>query len=255
MVKILEIINLRKYYHDCNGETLAIDNISLSINENDFISIVGTSGCGKSTLLSILAGLENTSYGKIKYYKNNLVIGYMLQNDSLFPWKNVLDNCLVGLEIKGKVTKKEKDYVISLLKKYDLNDFIYKYPSELSGGMRQRVALIRTLAINPDILLLDEPLSALDYQTRLSLSDDLYRIIKSEKKTAIMVTHDLGEPKYKKSYSTTIHAFGNLLKVGLTPFHGELINSPFSYIAVDVPPSKLAAFIAPYCSSILASSA
>ncbi len=196
MTKLLEIRDLKKYYHDVNGETLAIDNISLDINENEFISIVGTSGCGKSTLLSILAGLENKSSGTINYLKEDLKIGYMLQNDSLFPWRNILDNCLIGLEINGKVSQDDKNKVINLLNKYGLGDFIYKYPRELSGGMKQRVALIRTLAINPDILLLDEPLSALDYQTRLSLSNDLHKIIKQEKKTAIMVTHDLGEPKY-----------------------------------------------------------
>ena len=195
MNKIIEIKNLRKYYHDKNGETLAIDNISLEVNKGDFISIIGTSGCGKSTLLSILAGLETKSEGIIKYNKKNFKIGYMLQKDSLFPWRTVLENCLIGLEIEKTITKEKKEKVISLLEKYGLKEFINKYPSSLSGGMKQRVALIRTLAINPDILLLDEPLSALDYQTRLTLSDDLYKIIKEEKKTAIMVTHDLGEPK------------------------------------------------------------
>ena len=120
----------------------------------------------------------------------------MLQKDSLFPWRTILDNCLIGLEIENKLTDEKKTKVISLLEKYGLKDFMYKYPSSLSGGMRQRVALIRTLAIEPDILLLDEPLSALDYQTRLALSDDLYNIIKSEGKTAIMVTHDLGEAMF-----------------------------------------------------------
>ena len=193
MNKLLEIRNLKKYYHDLKGEILAIDDISLTINENEFISIIGTSGCGKSTLLSILAGLINKSDGEIIFNKNNFKIGYMLQNDSLFPWRTVLDNCLIGLEIKNKINNEEKNKVISMLNKYGLKDFIYKYPSSLSGGMKQRVALIRTLATNPDILLLDEPLSQLDYQTRLSLSNDLYKIIKEEKKTAIMVTHDLAE--------------------------------------------------------------
>ena len=196
MNKLLEINNLKKYYHDDTGETLAIDNISLDIYEGDFISIVGTSGCGKSTLLSILAGIENKSDGAIIYNKDNFKIGYMLQKDSLFPWRTILDNCLIGLEIEGNLTKTKKEKVVSLLEKYGLKDFIYKYPSSLSGGMKQRVALIRTLAINPDILLLDEPLSALDYQTRLTLSNDLYQIIKNEKKTAIIVTHDLGELKF-----------------------------------------------------------
>ncbi len=195
MNKILDIKKLKKYYHDLKGEILAIDNISLSINENEFISVVGPSGCGKSTLLSILAGLENKSDGKILFNKKDFKIGYMLQKDSLFPWRTILDNCLIGLEVNNCLTKEKKEKVISLLEKYGLKDFINKYPSSLSGGMRQRVALIRTLAIDPDILLLDEPLSALDYQTRLALSNDLYKIIKEEKKTAIMVTHDLGEPR------------------------------------------------------------
>lgn len=194
MNKLLEIKNLKKYYHDSKSEILAIDNISLTINENDFISIVGTSGCGKSTLLSILAGIEEKSNGDIIFNKDNFKIGYMLQKDSLFPWRNILDNCLIGLEIKKELTEEKKKKVKLLLEKYGLKDFMYKYPTSLSGGMKQRVALIRTLALDPDILLLDEPLSALDYQTRLALSNDLYRIIKQEKKTAIMVTHDLGEP-------------------------------------------------------------
>lgn len=193
MKKILEIKNLKKYYHDLKGEILAIDNISLSVNENEFISIIGTSGCGKSTLLSILAGLVAKSSGEILFNKDNFKIGYMLQKDSLFPWRTILDNCLIGLEISNTLNEESKTRVINMLNKYGLKDFIDKYPDSLSGGMKQRVALIRTLATNPDILLLDEPLSALDYQTRLALSNDLYKIIKEEKKTAIMVTHDLGE--------------------------------------------------------------
>ena len=192
-MKLLEIKNLKKYYHDLKGEILAIDNISLSINENEFISIIGTSGCGKSTLLSILAGLENKSDGEIIFNKKNFKIGYMLQKDSLFPWRTILDNCLIGLEVNNSLTDERKNKVINMLNKYGLKDFIYKYPDSLSGGMKQRVALIRTLATNPDILLLDEPLSALDYQTRFALSNDLYRIIKEENKTVIMVTHDLAE--------------------------------------------------------------
>ncbi len=193
MKKILEIKNLKKYYHDKESETLAIKDLSLNVYENEFISIVGTSGCGKSTLLSILANLENKSDGEIIFHKNNLKIGYMLQKDSLFPWRTVLENCLIGPEIENTLTEEKRKRVITLLEKYGLKEFINKYPSSLSGGMKQRVALIRTLATDPDLLLLDEPLSALDYQTRLQLSNDLYKIIKEEKKTAIMVTHDLGE--------------------------------------------------------------
>jgi len=196
MEPILKIKNLQKYYHDMNSEIEAIKNITLSIYDNEFISIVGPSGCGKSTLLSILANIETKSNGTISYKNKEIKVGYMLQKDSLFPWRTILENCLIGKEIENNLTKEKKDNVIHLLNKYGLKDFIHKYPSSLSGGMKQRVALIRTLATNPDILLLDEPLSALDYQTKLSLSNDLYTIIKNEKKTAIMVTHDLGEPNF-----------------------------------------------------------
>ena len=189
---ILEISKLRKNYHTNNSEINALDDISFCVLENEFISIVGPSGCGKSTILSILANLENYSDGNISFTKP-VKIGYMLQNDSLFEWRTILDNCLIGLEINNQLNDDNKNYVISLLKKYGLFDFMYQYPNSLSGGMRQRVALIRTLAIKPDILLLDEPMSALDYQSRLAISDDIYSIIKKEKKTVIMVTHDIAE--------------------------------------------------------------
>ena len=190
--KILEIKNITKNYHNQNGEIKAIENITFDINEGEFIAIVGPSGCGKSTLLSILANLTQKSSGEI-INKNNLKIGYMLQQDSLFPWRNILNNCLIGLEINKNLTEENKQYTINLLKTYGLIDFINKYPDDLSGGMRQRVALIRTLAIKPDILLLDEAFSALDSQTRIAVRDDVYNIIKKEKKTAIMVTHDIEE--------------------------------------------------------------
>jgi len=192
---ILNIKNLKKIYHDKNGETLAIDDISLKVKDKSFISIVGPSGCGKSTLLSILAGLEKKSDGIINI-DNDIKIGYMLQSDSLFPWRTVLDNCLLGLEINNELNETTKNKVIHLLKVYGLYEFREKFPRNLSGGMRQRVALIRTLAINPDILLLDEPFSALDYSTRLTLANDVYNIIKKENKTAIMVTHDLAELRF-----------------------------------------------------------
>ena len=193
---IKNIKNLKKYYHDLKSETIAIEDINLSIREKEFISIVGPSGCGKSTLLSILAGLEKKTDGEIEL-NDKLKIGYMLQKDSLFPWRTILDNCLIGLEVSKKLDAQAKEKVIKLLEKYGLKDFIYKYPSSLSGGMRQRVALIRTLATDPDILLLDEPFSALDFQSRLALSDDVYNIIKNEGKTAIMVTHDIAEVIYQ----------------------------------------------------------
>ena len=190
--KILVIKNLKKCFHFDEGMTIALDGVDLTIYKDEFISIVGPSGCGKSTILSILAGLIDKTDGDI-IVDDNITVGYMLQKDSLFPWRTILDNCLIGLEIKGLKNEENISYVISLLEKYGLGEFIDKYPDNLSGGMRQRVALIRTLALRPDILLLDEPMSALDYQSRLSISDDIYKIIKNEKKTAIMVTHDIAE--------------------------------------------------------------
>lgn len=189
---VLELKNIRKIYHSKDGETLALDNIDLKVLDEEFISIVGPSGCGKSTLLGIVAGIVSKSFGEI-IVSNDFKIGYMLQDDCLFPKRTVLENALLGLEIKGLVNDDTRMKVIDLLTKYGLGDFINSYPDSLSGGMRQRVALIRTLALDPDLLLLDEPFSALDYQTRLSLSDDLYRIIKQERKTVIMVTHDIAE--------------------------------------------------------------
>ena len=192
MDKVLTITDLEKSFHTRDGEIKALESVSFDVYEKEFISIVGPSGCGKSTILSILAGLEEKSNGKIDFSKN-YTIGYMLQNDSLFEWRTVLENCLLGLEVNKKLTQENKEYVIHLLKTYGLEEFMYEYPARLSGGMRQRVALIRTLATKPDILLLDEAMSALDYQSRLAISDDIFKIIKKEGKTAIMVTHDIAE--------------------------------------------------------------
>lgn len=192
MDNILNIKNLKKIYHTPKQETLAVENFSFDLKEGEFVAIVGPSGCGKSTILSILSGLEDSSDGNF-IFKNNAKVGYMLQQDALFEWKTILKNCLLGLEINNNLTKENEEYVISLLNNYGLGDFINSYPNNLSGGMRQRVALIRTLALKPDILLLDEPFSALDYQTRLAVSDDVYKILKREKKSAIIVTHDLAE--------------------------------------------------------------
>ncbi|MBE6155050.1 MAG: ABC transporter ATP-binding protein [Firmicutes bacterium] len=192
MNKLISIKNLNKLYYSKNSIIEAIKDISFDLYESEFISIVGPSGCGKSTLLNILTDMDKKSDGIIMV-KENLKFGYMLQSDSLLSWKSVLDNALLGLEIKHKKNKENIEYVISLLKNYGLYDFKDKYPHELSGGMRQRVALIRTLALKPDILILDEPFSKLDYQSRLSVSDDVFKILKKEQKTAIMVTHDLAE--------------------------------------------------------------
>ena len=189
---ILKVKNLRKTYHTKNNEILAVDNFSFNLKQGEFVAIVGPSGCGKSTILSILCGLDNASSGKIEIDKS-LKFGYMLQGDNLFDWRTIYKNCLLGLELENKLTKKNLDYVNNLLDTYGLKDFKKAYPHNLSGGMRQRVSLIRTLATKPDILFLDEPFSALDYQTRLAVSDDVYKIIKKYKKSAIMVTHDLSE--------------------------------------------------------------
>ena len=189
---ILKVKNLRKIYHTKNNEILAVDDFSLNLKQGEFIAIVGPSGCGKSTILSILCGLDKASSGKIEI-DENLKFGYMLQGDNLFDWRTIYKNCLLGLELENKLTKENINYVNKLLDIYGLKDFKKTYPNNLSGGMRQRVSLIRTLATKPDILFLDEPFSALDYQTRLAVSDDVYQIIKKEKKSAIMVTHDLSE--------------------------------------------------------------
>lgn len=191
--KLLEVKNLEKIYHEITDSIVAVQDVSFDVYEKEFIAIVGPSGCGKSTILSILAGTDFKSNGEVHYNKENIQLAYMLQRDSLFPWRTILDNCLIGLEITNTLTEENKKYVLKLLNTYGLHDFIYKYPDSLSGGMRQRVALIRTLALKPDILLLDEAMSALDYQSRLAISDDIYRIIKKEGKTAIMVTHDISE--------------------------------------------------------------
>lgn len=193
MKKILLKINkLSKKYQTKSQEIEAIKNLTFDVYENEILAIVGPSGCGKSTLLGILADLEKPTSGEI-IKEGNIKVGYMLQEDSLFPWLNVLDNTLIGLEIKKNKTKDNIDRVLTLLKKYGLYEFKDSYPNNLSGGMKQRVALIRTLAINPDLILLDEPFSALDYQTRLTLSSDMYKIIKNENKTAILITHDISE--------------------------------------------------------------
>lgn len=197
-MKIVEIENLNLIYQSVKYETTALEDINLDINEQEFVSIVGPSGCGKTTILSLISGLIKPTSGKILVKgkaptPKDDVCGYMFQRDNLLPWRTIEKNIYFGLELKHKLTKEKKDYALNLTKKYGLAEFIKKHPSELSGGMRQRVALIRTLAIKPDLLLLDEPFSALDYQTRIELCDDIFSIIKKEQKTAILVTHDIQE--------------------------------------------------------------
>ncbi len=198
MEKILEVKNISKKYQSKEGEILALKNITFKVEKGEFVSIIGPSGCGKSTLLSIIAGLEDKTSGEI-YIEGEKVegispkVGYMLQRDCLLEWRNILSNTMFGLDIKRNKNKETKAYVEELLKKYDLYDFKDKYPSELSGGMRQRAALIRTLAVKPKILLLDEAFSALDYQTRIMVTNDIYNILREEHITTIMVTHDISE--------------------------------------------------------------
>ncbi len=196
MCPILEFDNVSFSYHTINGEVPAIDHISFSVNEGEFIAIVGPSGCGKSTLMSLICGLISPESGTINVMGKPLGssmknIGYMLQKDHLFEWRTVYDNVKLGLEIHKQNPKDSN--INNMLEDYALKDFTHSKPSELSGGMRQRAALIRTLALEPDILLLDEPFSALDYQTRLEVGDDISNIIRRENKTAILVTHDISE--------------------------------------------------------------
>ena len=200
---ILSLAQLSYSYHTMSGETKALENISFQIFPGEFVAIVGPSGCGKSTLLNIIAGQITDYTGDLKFHDTSmrtlqsqsidLHIGYMLQHDHLFDWRTIYKNVCLGLEIKNVMTEKNINYVLSLLEKYGLHDFKDKKPSQLSGGMRQRAALIRTLALNPELLLLDEPFSALDYQTRLQVSGDIGNIIRENKKTAILVTHNLSE--------------------------------------------------------------
>ena len=195
---LLQLQDIGMAYHTLNGEIPALSHISFSINEGEFVSLVGPSGCGKSTILNLIAGLLKPEQGAITMQgipleKSPVTIGYMLQKDHLFEWRTIYENVILGLEIQKKLTKDRLDRVEQLLKDYGLEDFKQARPSQLSGGMRQRAALIRTLILEPDLLLLDEPFSALDYQTRLSVGDDIGQIIRDSGRTAVLVTHDLSE--------------------------------------------------------------
>ena len=190
MRPMLSLHDVTLSYHSLSGETKAVSHLSFSVEEGEFVTIVGPSGCGKSSILSMLAGLIPPSSGSLSVNGN---IGYMLQKDHLLEWRTIYKNVLLGLEIRRELTAEKLAYVNQLLSDYGLDKFRSAHPSELSGGMRQRAALIRTLALKPELLLLDEPFSALDSQTRLSVSDDIGRILRQEKKTAILVTHDISE--------------------------------------------------------------
>lgn len=203
---IARLDNVRLIYHEPHAETLAIDDISLAIERGEFTAIVGPSGCGKTTLLSMLAGILKPSSGEVevlgkKLYENKTQkslrvsndTGYMLQRDNLLDWRTIEENVLLGLEIKHMLNDETRQYARELLSRYGLADFMKLYPRQLSGGMRQKVALIRTLVFRPSLLLLDEPFSALDFQTRLLLADEVSAIIRSEGCTAVLVTHDISE--------------------------------------------------------------
>lgn len=190
MDNLVEFKDVSKTFFSEKGETIVLSHVSFSLKPHEIIAIIGPSGCGKSTLLNLVSGLIEPSEG---YVTLNARMGYMFQTDHLFSWRTVKDNVLLGLEITHTKTKENVKYAIDLLEKYQLGEFLHHYPQELSGGMRQRVALIRTLVLKPEVLLLDEPFSALDYQTKLLVLDDVYRMIHEEKKSAIIVTHDISE--------------------------------------------------------------
>lgn len=188
---IVEAKDICLTYHEINGETRAVDNVSFTVAQGEFVSIVGPSGCGKTSVLSMLAGLLTPSCGEIRVEGGRP--GYMLQRDHLLDWRTIEGNVLLGLQVQKLLNDEAHAHALTLLDTYGLHDFIHSYPRQLSGGMRQKVALIRTLACSPDLLLLDEPFSALDYQTRLTLADEIFAILRQEGKTAILVTHDIAE--------------------------------------------------------------
>lgn len=191
MKEVLRFENVSMHYHSKQGETVALKEVNFSVNEGEFVAIIGPSGCGKTTLLSLAAGLLSPTTGRV--ITSGVSFGYMLQKDELFPWRTIEKNIFLPLEIKRTDTPEHRARALALAEKYGLQQFLKNYPSSLSGGMRQRAALIRTLSVDPDVLLLDEPFSALDYQTRLSVCDDVYKIIREEQKTALLITHDISE--------------------------------------------------------------
>lgn len=190
---LLELNDVSLAYFTENEQTQAIDHLNLSIQKGEFAAIVGPSGCGKTSVLSLMMGLLSPQSGSVQFDREHVRIGYMLQKDHLLEWRTVEKNVMLGLEVQHRLNEKTKRMASELLETYGLGNFKTYYPQQLSGGMRQKVALIRTLALEPDLLLLDEPFSALDYQTRLKLSDEVYRIIREQNKTAVLVTHDISE--------------------------------------------------------------
>lgn len=195
---VARLNNVRLIYHEPHGETIAVDSLDLSVKRGEFVSIVGPSGCGKTSVLSLLAGLMPPSMGEVEVLgmpplQARDKIGYMLQRDHLLDWRTIERNAALGLEVKGLLNAESRKKANDLLEKYGLGEFKNHFPRQLSGGMRQKVALVRTLAFRPELLLLDEPFSALDYQTRILLADEVRLIIKKGGYTAILVTHDISE--------------------------------------------------------------
>ncbi len=190
---LLSLDHVSLFYHTPQGETEALRDLSFQVGKGEFVAVVGPSGCGKTTMLSLIMGLNPPSSGQVTFPQGPCPMGYMLQRDNLLEWRTLEKNAVLGLEVRGTLNNATKEKAVSLLRKYGLGDFLTHYPDQLSGGMRQKAALIRTLALDPELLLLDEPFSALDYQTRLTLADEVFSIIREEGKSALLVTHDIGE--------------------------------------------------------------
>lgn len=251
MKELVQLQDVSLTYQTKNSETLAIDGLNLTIYEGEFVAIVGPSGCGKTTILSLISQILKPTKGTVTIVgsqEGEIPTGYMFQHDHLFGWRTILKNVTLGPEIQKQKDKSYIDYAKLLLRKYGLKDYIDRYPTELSGGMRQRVALIRTLVLKPKILLLDEPFSALDFQTRLGVCDDVSNIISSERKTAVLVTHDLSEAismadrvvvlsprpaKVKKIFDVKLKDFGSPLKRRESPEFSKLFDKIWKEIQTD----------------------
>ena len=190
---LLNVEHVSVYYHTPQGETEAVRDLSFQVQKGEFVAVVGPSGCGKTTMLSLIMGLNPPSAGQVTFPQGPCPMGYMLQRDNLLEWRTLEKNAVLGLEVRHTLNEESRGRTVALLRKYGLGEFLTYLPGQLSGGMRQKAALIRTLALDPELLLLDEPFSALDYQTRLTLADEVFAIIKAEGKTALLVTHDIGE--------------------------------------------------------------
>lgn len=232
MNDILTISHLSRTYYAENGEVPALEDLSFSVTPGEFLGIIGPSGCGKSTLLSMIAGLDLPTSGEIlldgtPLRRESLRVGYMLQQDELLPWRTIWKNVLLGLELQKTLTEENKNYAQTLLTSYGLWEFRDKYPNQLSGGMRQRAALCRTLAVRPRVLLLDEAFSALDYQTRLNVTQDVSQILRKEKMTTLMVSHDIAECISMSDRILVLTARPGRLRTIHSPDFGGKLLTPF----------------------------